>query len=138
MHILGPQVILKAYLPLHSSVPFSNVSKMAIMFILVILHFTSATPQPTISLINSTLHSLSIIWSMTSPQYVTSYSVFWWTESGETGRSVALNDTEFVIEDLLSNTAYLVVVQASGPLGNVNSTRMDFYTSPNEVQGNLT
>ena len=67
-----------------------------------------------------------------------SYSVFWWTESGETGTSVPLNETEFVIEDLLSNTEYHVVVQASGPLGNVNSTRKNFYTSPNEVQGNLT
>ena len=108
------------------------------MFILVTLHFVSATPQPTISLINSTLHSMSIIWSVASTQDVTSYSVFWWTESGETGTSVPLNHAEFVTEDLLSNTEYHVVVMASGPLGNVNSTRKNFYTSPNEVQGNLT
>ena len=118
--------------------PFSNVSIITIMFILVTLHFVSETPQPTISLIHSTLHNLSISWSVTSPQDVTSYSVFWWTESGETGRSVPLNHAEFVIEDLLSNTAYHVVVMTSGPLGNVNSTRKDFYTSPNGVQGNLT
>ena len=118
--------------------PFSNVSKITIMFILATLHFVSVTPQPTISLINSTLHSLFISWSVTSPQDVTSYSVFWWTESGEIGRSVPLNDAGFVIEDLLSNTEYHVVVKASGPLGNVNSTRKDFYTHPNEVQGNLT
>ena len=102
------------------------------------LHFVSATPQPTISLINSTLHNLSISWSVASPQDVTSYSVFWWTESADIGRSIALNDTEFIIEDLLSNTEYHVVVQASGPLGNVNSTRKNFYTHPNAVQGNLT
>ena len=98
----------------------------------------SATPQPTISLINSTLHSLSISWSVTSPQSVTSYSVFWWTEFGETGRSVALNDIQFIIEDLLSNTAYHIAVMASGPLGNVNSTNKVFYTPPSKVQGKCT
>ena len=72
-----------------------------------------------------------------APQDVASYSVFWWTEYGEIGRSVALNGTKFVIGDLLSNTAYHVVVLASGPLGNVNSTSKVFYTPPNAVQGNL-
>ena len=160
MHIFGLQLILKAYLPLHYTsntacvidivqvyqfysesrqvCHFQMYQKVTIMFILITLHFVSATPQPTISLINSTLHNLSISWSVTSPQSVTSYSVFWWTELGEIGRSVALNDTEFVLEDLLSNTEYHVVVMASGPLGNVNSTRKNFYTHPNEVQGNLT
>ena len=61
--------------------------------------------------------------------------VFWWKESAEIGKSAALDDTKFVIEDLLSNTAYHVVVLASGPLGNVNSTSEVFYTSPNKVQG---
>ena len=71
---------------------------------------------------------------MTSPQDVTHYMVFWWKESEEISKSVALDDTKFVIEGLLSNTAYHVVVLASGPYGNVNSTSV-FYTSPKEVQG---
>ena len=96
---------------------------------------SAATPQPTVSLVNSVLHSLSISWPVASHQDVTSYRVFWWTESGEIGGSIALNDTEFVIEGLLSNTAYHVVVMASGPLGNVNSTNKVFYTPPNAVQG---
>ena len=64
--------------------------------------------------------------------------VIWWKESAEISKSVALDDTKFVIEDLLSNTAYHVVVLASGPLGNVNSTSEVFYTTPNEVQGKCT
>ena len=61
--------------------------------------------------------------------------VFWWKESAEISKSVALDDTKFVIEDLLSNTAYHVVVLASGPLGNVNSTSEVFYTTPEHIQG---
>ena len=78
--------------------------------------FATATPQPTVGLANSTLQSLSISWSVTSPQDVTNYMVFWWKESAEISKSVALDDTKFVIEGLLSNTAYHVVVLASGPL----------------------
>ena len=64
--------------------------------------------------------------------------VFWWKESAENSKSDAVDDTKFVIEDLLSNTAYHVVVMASGPLGNVNSTSKVFYTTPKEVQGDST
>ena len=71
---------------------------------------------------------------MASPQDVTNYMVFWWKESAEISKSVALDDTKFVIEGLLSNTAYHVVVMASGPHENVNSTSV-FYTAPNKVQG---
>ena len=99
--------------------------------------FISVTLMPTVSLINSTLQSLSISWSVTSPQDVTNYMVFWWKESAEISKSVSLDDTKFVIEGLLSNTAYQVVVVASGPLGNVNSTSV-FYTTPKEVQGDST
>ena len=74
---------------------------------------------------------------MTSPQDVTNYMVFWWKESAENSKSDAVDDTKFVIEDLLSNTAYHVVVLASGPLGNMNSTSV-FYTTPKEVQGDST
>ena len=75
---------------------------------------------------------------MTSPQDVTNYMVFWWKESAEISKSVALDDTKFVIEGLLSNTAYHVVVLASGPLGNVNSTSKVFYTTPEQIQGKVT
>ena len=68
---------------------------------------------------------------------MTNYKVFWWKESAETSKSVALDDTKFVIEGLLSNTAYHVVVLASGPIRNVNSTSV-FYTTPKEVQGKCT
>ena len=58
-------------------------------------------------------------------------------ESAKISKSVALDDTKFVIEGLLSNTAYHVVVLASGPLGNVNGTSI-LYTAPKEVQGDST
>ena len=73
-----------------------------------------------------------------SPQDVINYMVFWWKESAEISTSVALDDTKFAIEHLLSNTAYHVLVMASGPLGNVNSTSKVFYTTPKEVQGEFT
>ncbi len=73
-----------------------------------------------------------------SPQDVANFMVFWWKESAEISKSsVALDDTKFVIEGLLSNTAYHVVVLASSPYGNVNSTSV-FYTAPKEVQGDST
>ena len=56
-------------------------------------------------------------------------------ESAKISKSVALDDTKFVIEGLLSNTAYHVVVLASGPLGDVNSTSEVFYTTPEHIQG---
>ena len=101
-----------------------------------LLIIATATSQPTVSLVNSTLQSMSISWSVTSPQDVTNYTVFWWKESAEISKSVALDDTKFVIEGLLSNTAYHVVVMASGPHGNLNSTSKIFYTAPDKVQGN--
>ena len=97
----------------------------------------TVTSQPIVGLVNSTLQSLSISWSVTSPQDVTNYMVFWWKESAEISKSVALDDTKFVIEDLLSNTAYHVVVLASGPLGNQNSTSEVFYTTPEDIPGNV-
>ena len=69
---------------------------------------------------------------------MTSYMVFWWKESAEISKSVALDDTKFVIEGLLSNTAYHVVVLASGALKKVNSTREVFYTTPEQIQGKVT
>ena len=55
-------------------------------------------------------------------------------ESAEISKSVVLKETKFVIEGLLSNTAYHVVVLAGGPLRNVNSTSEVVYTTPKEVQ----
>ena len=55
-------------------------------------------------------------------------------ESAEISKSVVLKETKSVIEGLLSNTAYHVVVLAGGPLRNVNSTSEVFYTTPTEVQ----
>ena len=98
----------------------------------------TATPQPTINLTKSALQNLSISWSVTSPQDVTSYIVFWLKGSAVIGKSDVLNDIMFTIENLLSNTAYHVVVQANGPLGSVNSTSKVFYTTPNKVQGKFT
>ena len=72
-----------------------------------------------------------------SPQDVTNYMVLWWKKSAEISKSFPLKDTKFVIEDLLPNTAYHVVVVASGPLGRVNSTTELFYTHPKQIQGNL-
>ena len=69
---------------------------------------------------------------------MTNYMVFWWKESAEISKSVALDDTKFVIEGLLSNTGYHVVVLASGPIINVNSTHMVFYTTPEQIQGKAT
>ena len=74
---------------------------------------------------------------MASPQDVTNYKVFWWKESAEINKSVPLDDTKFVIEGLLSNTAYHVSVESSSPLGNMSSTSKVFYTTPEQIRGNL-
>ena len=68
---------------------------------------------------------------------MTNYTVFWWKESAEISKSVALDDTKFVIEGLLSNTAYHVLVESSGPLGNMNSTSKVFYTTPEQIRGKV-
>ena len=44
--------------------------------------------------------------------------------------SELLDITQYMIQNLHSNTAYTVVVQANGPLGSVNSTNVTFYTLP--------
>ncbi len=69
---------------------------------------------------------------------MTNYMVFWWKESAEISKSVALDDTKFVIEGLLPNTGYHVLVLGSGPLGNVNSTSEVFYTTPEQIRGKVT
>ena len=98
----------------------------------------TATSHPIVDLTSSTLHSLTISWSVLSPQNATNYTVFWRKESEELGRSVALNEFKFVIEDLHSNTAYHVMMMASGPLEVVNSTSKVIYTTPEQIQGKVT
>lgn len=95
------------------------------------------TPQPTVTLASSTLHSLSLSWSVTSPQDVSSYVVFWFKESATIGRSDPFHNVTYSIGGLDSNTAYQVIVQANGPLGSTNSTTIIFYTIPDKVQGIL-
>ena len=93
-------------------------------------HVGTGTPQPVISLINSTLHSLSIGWSVQSPENVNSYRVFWSRTTAGMGSSVSGTVTYNTIGSLLSNTAYVIIVQASGPLGHTNSTVETYYTAP--------
>ena len=68
---------------------------------------------------------------------MTSYVVFWWKESSELGSSVTLYGNTYNIEGLDSNTKYEVMVQAVGTFGNINSTIKVFYTTPNEMKGNI-
>lgn len=96
----------------------------------------TATPQPHFVLAHATQHSLSIKWSVASPQDVTIYIVLWRKDSAEIGRSVLFNDTMFNIEGLDSNSVYQVIVQAGGPLGNTSNAFKEFYTRPKEIQGN--
>ena len=94
-------------------------------------HVGTGTPQPVVSLISSSLHSLSISWSVPSPEDVTSYTVFWSRVAGVMGSSVSGTTATYnTIGSLLSNTAYVIIVQANGPLGRTNSTVEIYYTAP--------
>lgn len=95
----------------------------------------AATPLPHVKLVSSNLHSVSICWSVNSPQDVTSYVVVWLKESVEVDRSKAFNRTTYHIEGLNSNTAYQILVQAFGPLGKTDSYIQKFYTTPVEISG---
>lgn len=116
-----PKVLLIVFIPCHA-----------------VISSHTATPLPTITLDKSNLRSLSIRWSVSSPEGVTSYFVYWSKKSAETSRSVALIGTTYNIDGLDSNTAYQVLVMASDPLGSTNSTNTKFYTTPNDVQGKCT
>ena len=73
---------------------------------------------------------------MTFPLDVTSYIVFWWKGSAVTGQSDALsNTTTYNIKGLDSNSAYQVIVQARGLLGNSSSDIKELHTTPNQIQG---
>ena len=97
--------------------------------------FIAATPKPHVILANTALHILSISWAVSSPQAVTSYIVWWWKESAVIYRSDALINTTYNIDGLDSNSAYQVIVQANGHLGNTSSDSKELFTTPNEIQG---
>ena len=71
---------------------------------------------------------MSIHWSVTSPEFVTNYKVYWSGPSIEMDYSTV--STQYTISGLVSNTPYNVVVEAVGPLGRKNSTTQLLYTIP--------
>ena len=100
----------------------------------------TATPRPIVTHLNSTLHSISISWSVRTPEDVTNYVVLWLEDLASAViamSSYALVSTTYMIRNLLPNTAYRVTVQASGELGNTSSTTQVLYTSPNKIKGKL-
>ena len=93
---------------------------------------STATPQPVMELANSALDSLELTWTVSSAMDVSSYTVYWSeVPSGAGGSRTLGNDSmQASIPDLLSNTAYMITVQAAGPLGKMDSTAMLYYTAP--------
>ena len=149
MYLFQHLVSLSSYvhLPLHSNIRWSINSYIDSYIILCNMHyhhsflthstfdvaFTAATPIPDVLLNASSLNSLSISWSVLSSADVDGYVVFWSEMSVIAGNSMELgvDTTHFTIPNLLSNTAYIVTVQAYGPLGSTNSTdTVPFYTLP--------
>ena len=93
---------------------------------------STATPQPVMELANSALDSLVITWTVSSAMDVSSYTVYWSeVPSGAGGSRTLGNDImQTSIPDLRSNTEYMVMVQAAGPLGKMDSTAVRYYTAP--------
>ena len=93
---------------------------------------STATPQPVVELANSALDSLELTWTVSSGMDVSSYTVYWSeVPSGAGGSRTLRNDImQASILDLLSNTAYIITVQAAGPLGKRDSTAVRYYTAP--------
>ena len=83
-------------------------------------------------LANSARDSLVITWTVSSAMDVTNYTVYWSeVPSGASGSRTLGNDIMQVsILDLLPNTAYMITVQAAGPLGKRDSTAVRYYTAP--------
>ena len=92
----------------------------------------TATPQPVVELANSALDSLELTWTVSSAMDVSSYTVYWSeVPSGARGSLILGNDImQAIIPNLLSNTAYMITVQAAGPLGKRDSTAVRYYTAP--------
>ena len=84
--------------------------------------------RPNVRLIRSSGDRLSIRWSVTAPQFVTNYKVYWTGPSIEMDYSTV--STQYTISGLVSNTPYTVTVEAVGPLGRINSTTQQLYTIP--------
>ena len=98
---------------------------------------TAATPGPDVSLNTMSLNSLSIRWSVPSSTDVSGYVLFWSEVSVVADKSMesGVNINQHTIPNLLSNTAYIITVQANGPLGRTNSTNtVPFYTLPEGMQ----
>ena len=83
-------------------------------------------------LANSARDSLVITWTVSSAMDVTNYTVYWSAvPSGAGGsRTLGKDSIQTSIPNLLSNTAYIITVQAAGSLGKRDSTAMPFYTAP--------
>ena len=93
---------------------------------------STATPQPVVELANSALDSLELTWTVSSAIDVTNYTVYWSeVPSGAGGSRTLGNDImQASITDLLPNTAYIITVQAAGPLGKWDSEAVRYYTAP--------
>ena len=93
---------------------------------------STATTQPDVKFVNSTLHSLTLTWAGVSAADVTSFTVSWsHVPSGARGSHTLGRDSFlFTISGLASNTGYKVLVEATGPLGKMNSSAVTFYTAP--------
>ena len=101
---------------------------------------TAATPGPDVSLNTMSLNSLSIRWSVPSSTDVSGYVLFWSEVSVVADKSMesGVNINQHTIPNLLSNTAYIITVQANGPLGRTNSTNtVPFYTLPEGMLGSF-
>ena len=93
---------------------------------------STATPKPVVELANSALNSLELTWTVFSAMDITNYTVYWSeVPSGAGGSRTLGNDIMQVsILDLLPNTAYMITVQAAGPLGKRDSEAVRYYTAP--------
>ena len=93
---------------------------------------STATPQPVVELANSALDSLELTWTVSSAMDITNYTVYWSeVPSGAGGSRTLGNDSiQTSIPNLRSNTAYMITVQAAGPLGKRDSTAVRYYTAP--------
>ena len=91
-------------------------------------NFYVGIPKPNVRLIRSSGDRMSIHWSVTAPQYVTNYKVYWSGPSIEMDYSTI--STQYTISGLVSNTPYTVTVEAVSPLGRINSTTLQLYTIP--------
>ena len=84
-------------------------------------------PQPIVTLVRASVHSLSISWSATSP-HDSNYIVYWSGPSTEMDYYSTV--TKYTISGLVSNTPYNITVEAVGIFGRINSTSQTLFTNP--------